>query len=116
MQNMCIGFIENFLRDSELKKVQKVEEKPKAPKQQSSPKPKKKKKAKGFPAYMERVVEQIDVVHLNKDQVKLIGEDVTELLAYKKGYFYIRKIVLKVHLFTIKKIDTRRFLFGYSSR
>ena len=42
---------------------------------------------------MERVVEQIEVENLNKDQVKLIGEDVTELLAYKKGYFYIRKIV-----------------------
>ena len=78
---------------AELKKVQKVEKKPKAPKQQSSPKPKKKKKAKGFPAFMERVVEQIEVENLNKDQVKLIGEDVTELLAYKKGYFYIRKIV-----------------------
>ena len=78
---------------TELKKVQKVEKKPKAQKQQSAPKPKKKKKAKGFPAYMERVVEQIEVIDLDKDQVKLIGEDVTELLAYKKGYFYIRKIV-----------------------
>lgn len=42
---------------------------------------------------MERIVEQIEVLHLDKDQAKLIDEDITELLAYKKGYFYIRKIV-----------------------
>ncbi len=53
----------------------------------------KKKKAKGFPESLKRVVEYIEAEGINKDDFKLIGEDITELLAYQKGYFYIRKIV-----------------------
>ena len=72
------------------------EEQPKEKQQSKQARPKKKVATpahpKGFPAHLKRVEERLDVENLPED-AKEIGADVTELLAYQEGYFYVRRII-----------------------
>jgi len=54
---------------------------------------KKKKKGTGFPSHLKRVVEYIEPEGLDLEQMQLIGEDVTEILAYVEAHFYVKKLV-----------------------
>jgi transposase len=77
-------------------KTEQSETKPNSAKEEKATaknKKAKKKNPKGFPANLKRKEERIEPEGLDLDRMKVIGEDVTELLAYQEGYFYIRRIV-----------------------